>query len=718
MEVWGGIECTINRVNDNYFDQLEYSGHYLRENDIDAIAGLGIKKLRYPVLWEKHQPENGSVTDWTATEQKLLQIKQSGVEVIAGLVHHGSGPLHVNTLDASFADGLAVYAKAVAQQFPWINYYTPINEPLTTARFCGLYGIWYPHRNDAYSFHQILISECKATVLAMKAIREVNPDAKLVQTEDLGKTHSTPLLQYQADFENQRRWLGFDLLCGMVNEQHPLWFHLIYSGIAQEELEFFIDNPCPPDVLGINHYITSERFLDEDTSHYPQHVIGTNGKHTYADVETVRVDKATLDGPYRLLMDAWNRYQIPIAITEVHLHCTREEQLRWFRHVWQAAVELEQGGVNMQGVTSWALLGSFGWNKLLTQPYGDYEAGAFDTISGSLRPTALCKMISALAGGKDYVHPVLCTEGWWKHDSRIIYRFNQLINDKSLMTGGCQPIIITGKTGTLGKAFARICEQRHIHYHLLDRSEFDIANPVQAEQVIRLMNPWAIVNTAGFVKVDEAETDRDTCFLVNAAGPANLALLCERYGIKLMTFSTDLVFDGIKNEDYEEHDQINPLNIYGESKALAEREVLGNNPAALVIRTSAFFGPWDVQNFVYGTLQQLKSNKPLLAANDVFVSPTYVPDLVNTSLDLLIDDEHGIWHLSNKGTISWSALALEIARRQKLDTGLVTSVALQELDYKAKRPKFSSLKSKHGSILPSLDNAVDRYFAQQEVIRF
>src|SRR5690606_14223970 len=139
-------------------------------------------------------------------EKKLDFLNNKGIDVIAGLVHHGSGPSYVNLLDDSLVSGLEKYAKNVATQFPWINYYTPINEPLTTARFCGLYGFWAPHKNDDKSFLTILLNECKAIVLAMSAIRSVNPSAQLAITEDLGKVHSSSLLKYQADFENKRRW--------------------------------------------------------------------------------------------------------------------------------------------------------------------------------------------------------------------------------------------------------------------------------------------------------------------------------------------------------------------------------------------------------------------------------------------------------------------------------------------------------------------------------
>ncbi|GAB2688885.1 hypothetical protein GCM10027037_09370 [Mucilaginibacter koreensis] len=718
MEIWGGMECTINRVGSEYFDQLDYSGHYIRNTDIASFANLGIKKIRYPVIWEKHQPTTSTEINWLPTAEKLHELVDAGIQPIAGLVHHGSGPAYVSFMDDSFAEGLAAYASKVAQQFPWLEYYTPINEPLTTARFCGLYGVWYPHGHDDYTFLKVLLSECKATVLAMQAIRKVNPSAKLVQTDDLGKIHSTPLLQYQADFENERRWLSYDLLCGKVTPDHALWNYIINTGISKEEIEFFIENNCPPDIMGINHYITSERFLDENTSHYPPHVIGGNGKHQYADVETVRVDKAQPDGPYRLIMEAWKRYQLPIAITEVHLHCTREEQLRWFNYIWKAANNLQKDGVDMRGVTSWALLGSFGWNKLLTQPNGTYEAGAFDVVSGTPRATAICQMVSKLAKGESFQHPVLCQDGWWNRDSRIIYRFNQFLDKPIYKQDNCPPLLITGKTGTLGKAFARICEQRSIKYELLDREGLDITNPLQIEQAIQSKQPWAIINTAGFVRVDDAEAERDACFLSNTNGPENLAILCEKYGVKLMTFSTDLVFDGSKNDSYHEHDYTNPLNVYGESKARAELLVKKHNPEALIIRTSAFFGPWDVYNFAYGTVRSLIAGEAVHPANDVYISPTYVPDLVNTSLDLLIDNEQGVWHLANSGTISWTDLALEIAQRQHLDKGLVEGVNLQELGLKAKRPKFTSMKSNRGTVMPSVDDALTRYFNEQEVLKF
>src|SRR5690349_18334375 len=90
-EIWGGIECTINRIKDEYSDQLFETGHYSRPGDIDHLASIGIKALRYPLLWERHQPERETVIDWSWADRQLGRIRRRGMTPIAGLLHHGSG---------------------------------------------------------------------------------------------------------------------------------------------------------------------------------------------------------------------------------------------------------------------------------------------------------------------------------------------------------------------------------------------------------------------------------------------------------------------------------------------------------------------------------------------------------------------------------------------------------------------------------------------------
>ncbi|HEX8376851.1 MAG TPA: family 1 glycosylhydrolase [Pedobacter sp.] len=714
LEVWAGIECTINRVKDSYFDQLTFADHYNRISDLDLFAELGVKKLRYPVLWEKHQPAPDTIIDWSHSEKALNRLRELDVEPIAGLVHHGSGPEFAPIDSEEFATGLAVYATKVAEKFPWLEYYTPINEPLTTARFCGLYGFWYPHLNTDKSFVRLLLNETKATVLAMAAIRKINPKAKLVQTEDLGKTYSTPLLRYQANFENKRRWLSFDLLLGRVNKQHSLWRYLtIKCGIDPNELQFFIDNPCPPDILGFNHYLTSERFIDEDIKKYPRRTRGGNRRHQYADVEAVRVDLDEETGVYRLLKEAWEYLKIPIAITEAHLGCTREEQMRWLKDIWDTSNKLKSQGVDMQAVTAWAVLGSHGWNKLLTRGKGKYESGVFDLRSKQPRATTLAKLIKSFSSNEEFNHPVLKEKGWWQKDMRVLY-FRNNIRKISNDSKTSQPVLILGKTGTLGKAFAKICELRGIHYQLLDRRDLDLSSPEHIEKVILEKRPWAVINAAGYVRVDDAEADCNNCYIANTHGPANLANLSAKYNFKLLTFSSDLVFDGLRTKPYLESDKVSPLNVYGKSKAHAEEYVLERDPSALVIRTSAFFGPWDQYNFVTHVVSSLKNQQFVKAANDVLISPTYVPDLVHTSLDLMLDDECGVWHLANKGETTWSGLAMQVAKIGKLDINLITPTPLADFNYAATRPVYSVLGSEKALLMPNLKDSLYRYFSEEK----
>jgi dTDP-4-dehydrorhamnose reductase len=312
---------------------------------------------------------------------------------------------------------------------------------------------------------------------------------------------------------------------------------------------------------------------------------------------------------------------------------------------------------------------------------------------------------------------VLEQEGWWKRPCRVTYFLKEGEEAKSrCISKPSRPIIITGKTGTLGNAFGRICALRGLHHIILGKVDFDIANPAHIEKIILEHDPWAIINTAGFVRVDEAESNAENCFLVNSVGPQYIAQQAQKYGVRFVTFSSDLVFDGKKNDPYLESDTVSPLSVYGQSKAMAEHGVLSKNPDALIIRTSAFFGPWDADNFVANALYSFKNNLPFKVLDDVVISPTYVPDLVNISLDLLLDDESGIWNVSNKGELSWAMLANEVARRSGYHTSQLHAVSLTEMGLEAPRPYYSVLKSEKVFELPSLDNALERFFNEQQLI--
>jgi dTDP-4-dehydrorhamnose reductase len=700
--LWGGVECTLVRIGDDYRNQIVETGHSARFADIDAMAELGVKAVRYPILWESVAPESPSELDFCWHDRRLERLREHGIKVIAGLLHHGSGPHYTNLLDPEFPDRLADYAVRVARHYPWIEAWTPVNEPLTTARASCLYGHWYPHLTDIDAAFRATVIQCLGIARTMRALRSLNPNAQLIATEDVPKTFSTAELQYQADHENERRWLTFDLLTGRVVPGHHFYRWLRNKSATEAQLAELASGDGRPDILGFDHYLTSERYLDHRVERYPTVQAGSNGRHRYVDVEAVRVRKLQGEvGPALRLRETWERYGIPIAITEVHHGCTREEQVRWLKEMWDAAESERARGADIRAVTLWAMFGAVDWRSLLTRRDGIYDVGAFDTRSETPRPTLLAKAAAKLGRGERFEHPVLDLPGWWKRPGRThaLPRFDML---PAAMNRRARPIMITGATGTLGNAFSRICSHRGLAHVVTTREELDITDEASIARALDRYRPWAVINTAGFIPLHEAQQDSEECFRVNATGPELLARACKLHGIPLVTFSSDLVFDGTLGRAYVESDEPAPSGAYGRSKAEAEARLMTIDSDALIIRTSTFFGPWDRFNFLVSTIDKLKRGEEVYASDRTIVSPTYVPDLVHATLDLLLDEEHGIWHLTNQGAVSWHDLAREAAAIGKVDGSLVRR---SEPDDRSEAAD-TSLTSDRGLLLRPLDRAL------------
>jgi dTDP-4-dehydrorhamnose reductase len=627
LNIWGGIEPTIVRVGDSWRSQVHETGHDGRLEDLDRIASLGIRTLRYPVIWESIAPENLQDRDWSWHDVRLNRLRELGIHVVAGLVHHGSGPRYTNLLDPEFPEKLAVFAESVAARYPWLTSFTPVNEPLTTARFSALYGHWYPHHADYASCLRALVTQCRGVVLAMRAIRRVTPEAMLVQTEDFGRTFSTPLLRYQADFDNERRWLTFDLLCGRVNQSHPLRGFLLEHGVTKADLAFFLDQVEPPGILGMNHYLTSDRYLDERMEHYPEHHHGGNGQHQYADVEAVRVElpPGTL-GVAPRLEEIWNRYGLPVAVTEVHHGSTRDEQLRWLVECWSTVNRLLQKGVDVRGFTVWALFGLMDWRSLLLRHDRFYEPGPFDARCDPPQPTVLAAATAAMARGEEFQHPVLQSPGWWHREGRhyTCPPFPRPADDAQRQS----PILIAGGDGRLAGVLARFCAERGIAVVAPGRSRLAIADPAAVQDAIVQHRPWAVIDAAELGQDDGFwDTDRARAEL---QGTAALADLCAERGLPLVAFSTAEVFSGEPGRIYCEDDAVSPCSSFGEYKARAEERLLAAHPAALVLR--------------HGHLVEPGAPPPPALAPAAL---THVPDLATAVLDLLVDGRVGLWHLTH-----------------------------------------------------------------------
>ena len=216
-QVWGGIECTVNRVGDAAHRQFARNGHYERlEEDLDACASLGVTALRYPVLWEEVESPTGE-RDFTYRrpgdalpravaddpDRRSAASRQRSRRPPRWTIRSCPG---VSPTSPERSPG-GIRGSPTGRRST-----SPSRRPASRAST----GTGIRTRNDDPAFVTMLLNEVKATILAMRAIREVNPDARLIQTEDFGRTGGTRPLHEQVSFENERRWLTFDLLCGRV----------------------------------------------------------------------------------------------------------------------------------------------------------------------------------------------------------------------------------------------------------------------------------------------------------------------------------------------------------------------------------------------------------------------------------------------------------------------------------------------------------------------
>ncbi len=327
-------------------DQLAETGHDVRLDDVERIAALGVHASRTPVLWERVAPHApGEPRLRREPLRRLDRLRACGIEPIVTLLHHGSGPAYTDLLDPDFPDLFADFAEAAARAFPWVRRWTPVNEPLTTARFSTLYGFWYPNVRDDRAFGRALVNQARAIQLGMRRIRTVIADAELVITEDLQRfTAGDPSAEGYVAFLRQRSWLAIELVAGRVERAtHPLAeFLRTRCGVRSSELRALVAAATPPALVAFNHYPHSERYLFG----------APDGE--IADVPAVYVagQPAPRIGP--LLRAAAERLHLPHAIGEVHVDGTAAERVRWLAQHVADAPALAVAGIDVRAVGAWA----------------------------------------------------------------------------------------------------------------------------------------------------------------------------------------------------------------------------------------------------------------------------------------------------------------------------------------------------------------------------
>lgn len=258
-------------------------------------------------------------------------------------------------------------------------------------------------------------------------------------------------------------------------------------------------------------------------------------------------------------------------------------------------------------------------------------------------------------------------------------------------------IIVTGVKGQLGYDVVKELNRRNIVCKGIDIDELDITDCTAVLEYMRAEKPEAVIHCAAYNSVDEAELDNDNCNAVNLYGTKNIVSACKMVNAKMMFFSTDYVFSGAKNGEYEINDIKDPLNVYGKSKSDAEEYVINNMEKYFILRISWLFGI-NGYNFVTKMLQLSETKAEIAVVSDQIGSPTYTRDLAKLVCDMIITEKYGVYHATNEGFCSWLEFASEII---KVSNQSISIKPVLSSDYKsqANRPLNSRLSKK------SLDSA-------------
>jgi dTDP-4-dehydrorhamnose reductase len=412
LEFWASPEPTIARIDATTVrDQLAETGHDVRPDDAERIASLGVRASRTPVLWERVAPHDRNTHDFSEPLARLDRLRACGVEPIVTLLHHGSGPAYTDLIDPAFPELFAEYAEAAARAFPWVRRWTPINEPLTTARFSTLYGFWYPNMRDDRAFGRALVHQARAIQLAMERIRAVIPGAELVITEDLQRFEAgDAAAEGYFAFLRERSLLAIELVAGrVVRGSHPLdEFLRTRCGVRSSELRALVTGATSPDLVAFNHYPHSERYL----------WAAPDGG--LADVPAVYVAGQPSPAIGPLLRAAADRLQLPVAIGEVHVRGSASERVRWLAQHLADAEALRAEGVDVRAVGVWAAFGMIDWHSLLRRRTRSIEDGiyTFAGPNGVPQPTLVADALRTLASGGELV--VDGVPGWWERPERLL----------------------------------------------------------------------------------------------------------------------------------------------------------------------------------------------------------------------------------------------------------------------------------------------------------
>jgi dTDP-4-dehydrorhamnose reductase len=280
-------------------------------------------------------------------------------------------------------------------------------------------------------------------------------------------------------------------------------------------------------------------------------------------------------------------------------------------------------------------------------------------------------------------------------------------------------IIILGGQGNLGSQLVKVLGQDHEVFSF-DRDDFNALDKGALFSVVEEIRPEILVNCVAYNAVDKCE-DKESyadALALNRDLPANLAELALKLDFVLVHYSTDYVFSGLETKrEFSEDDTPNPVNKYGESKFLGEREIgrqAGRGLKYYLIRTSKLFGPKGDSpqakpSFFDIMLSLAQDKKELTVVNEELSCFTYTLDLAVSSARLMTSRApFGIYHLVNEGAVTWYDGVLELFKQTKLNV-IIRPIRSENLYRAARRPKFSVLQNNKVKKMRSYQDALKDY---------
>ncbi|MFC5087593.1 family 1 glycosylhydrolase [Microvirga arabica] len=357
-----GIECSYPTLEGGRWrmDQMAACGHYRHwTTDLRLVRDLGLRYLRYgPPLHLIHR--GPGQYDWAFLDEVAAEMQRLGIVPIMDLCHFGLPDWLRNFQNPEVPQALADYARAFALRYPWVQFYTPVNEMYVCAKLSALEGLWNEQRRDERSFVTAVRHLAKANVLMMQAIASERPDAVFVNSES-GEFYQPccpdPEVRRIAAFENERRFLPLDLLYARpVHED--MRAYLYQHGMPPEEYAWFMQqNVRSRSILGVDYYEWNEKLID------------SNGH-----AQTL----GELFGWYAIAGQYYQRYQRPMMHTETNRMDAREAP-RWLWRQWHNVQLIRQTGVPVVGFTWYSLTDQVDWDIAQRDPLGNVNpVGLFD----------------------------------------------------------------------------------------------------------------------------------------------------------------------------------------------------------------------------------------------------------------------------------------------------------------------------------------------------